>query len=959
MESLKSRLAITRGKIQEELDAQQMAQQQHDEAVAGLSEPQRAEQTHELNKQLRLFMAESAERVVEYRAEEQQLLAEISLRIRTMATDVQMAQQAYVSESMEEQRRADQLLQQISQQPAPTLIEITEETPPEDFAVLVVENKQLQQALDNLRPESLSCGAAKLEYQHIIKQQQARMAKTQRELKHQQHLAQTLTNEQRETAQAKIAALQQELNHAKVTIERFKLDLQAMRELSEDSAKAHDQVRQLRKQTSNQHEAIERMARQTRALQTQLKELSRDHLRLQQQYDFARGAHQERDELREALKRCQHSGLRVNDELQKVTRAARDLHQQNQHNLRKVHAMSIFMAEAAQQQQRLREEHKKHLQVEQELRAASQTASTAQSRLRALEDLHAASVMEHKHFMGQCQQRVAQLSKGAPPPPQKSVTVSPITVLRDCHEKESDVMRDRLRMLQELAAQIEAFNPEEAGNMVDRLQEIRERGAARERQHMEDLFELQQVLLRLKQDASQQNTVERMQTAKKNMAKMTAYASSSSRDFEAQAEIYDKLNRARQQQLTERLEWQAQVERANQSYRDDLQRILSQKQQIDELIQNKRLPNYEKYRHELDDMANQTMASLERQNVEAVANARQTQNINTELQTLIAEQRKLLSSVDDFLRQNSPEARAELVDLANKSVQELVRRRQLAAGLRDQRVRWNIILGPVLRPRTAREVAERLEAEKGLRVDQDLNMVQIMVGGKPAEQLPVNKFFPDSLSLFEPLTDLTRPRVDQAFVQKRDLIVVSYALKAAGESAISTRKMVFTEAIKHIQARLGGVSLEMQLVKIDSTGKRMDALQNNADLPTNCNFETCGAKIEAIHDLFKLPQMVSDKVGEENMVLSFTVHERGSEQPARIHVVDVLVNDVKTASLVDQSWTDYLLPTIQNANANIDLFFTVIPSNELSETDKNNQLLDYSYRISTFLSAFKAASGKA
>ena len=76
-------------------------------------------------------------------------------------------------------------------------------------------------------------------------------------------------------------------------------------------------------------------------------------------------------------------------------------------------------------------------------------------------------------------------------------------------------------------------------------------------------------------------------------------------------------------------------------------------------------------------------------------------------------------------------------------------------------------------------------------------------------------------------------------------------------------------------------------------------------------------------------------------------------------MVDVLVNDVKTASLVDQSWTDYLLPTIQNANANIDLFFTVIPSNELSETDKNNQLLDYSYRISTFLSAFKAASGKA
>ncbi len=575
-------------------------------------------------------------------------------------------------------------------------------------------------------------------------------------------------------------------------------------------------------------------------------------------------------------------------------------------------------------------------------------------RLQLLDQQYQANLVQHARLMNEANAKIAHLS-GNP----KAMSSYPGTetarekYFHDLQEKEIEMMRAREHVLDEVR---EAVSQPQT-NLQARIADIYARGNAREQQLSKDMLELQaineqlaheynamrQAQWKLLQETNQQSKQDAVNMVKQSNPSLS---SSLSRTRDILADSQNAHINSAKRDLEKQLE--AQTRYSNHLKSNILPKMRATEAMIEELD----MPGL---REKLAQDSREAIEYLDRDDNEAEDQRRSISLLEDKLKAMQVERNQLSTSIAEWIKKPGPKARTDVIEAANADHAEIMRRMRASAQFNDNsRLRLNLVVSP----RTPEQVAKEMDpAQMG--ISSEKSQISITQGGQ------TSKYHTSPggvLSVMQPpeiLVSSLQPRFERAALEKRDTIVVSYAY----ENSANAKYTVFLHAIEKlfgtIRKYMGSNSkVSISMVRISTGLGRLDLL-GNKQLPTDCNFKTCkpvvrdikADSVKEIMDEIKtnLPDAVQE-APDNHVVLSMMFPDKRS-----VHIVDVLysVQSDTDIRLLDRNWIDYLEPVIADNNYFIDLLFNVIPSTDPVSLQKNNEMLQLSYRISRFLAQFQ------
>ncbi len=802
-----------------------------------------------------------------------------------------------------------------------------------------------------------------------------------------------------------IASLEQELQDARIISEKTQLNVQTLSQLAQESAQVHSEMLRMREDLAHKSKSLGLLKQELVALNEEVRQSRLKEAELREKLKFAVSP-QEAARIESQYIACQKNGQDLVMRYNECARHAKECKQMHLQDKAKLHSLMGFLSEAHAAQTKLAKEHQRRVEVENQLveqeRKHATVSEALHNRLKALEDQYAENVIESQRRIAQDEAKLGALEKQIDYWLEKGkvmknesyqTTATPKIDSFEQHlqkvlAKEQELLNTRGSKYAELNDVLK--EPQSESQLLAKLQAIRTRGEARERSQWQDLMELRAMNDKLKkQYGAEYNAIAATQRSilpqalQQSQENMKAYAQSNDLPHLSQeAQRYNELARARAIELRKLQNEREMILQGKTDFTNKLENeTLPQMRRVSDQLELSaaQFPNLAKFRQDvaLEQKATEKSVLQEAQSI--TEQHRHMERESDELNALLTQQKELFDAIQKLIELPSESTKKDLIDKANRRTEEMLRDQALTRALHDKRfLRYNIVIE---RPRSAQAALEQMRAQQragALTWDDKINKVQMLYQGETITNLPDSLFVapqPNEAMQF------TSNRLQQAIVTKRDLIIVCYSVQTEGKENLEF-SIMFKEALKNASRKLnemGSDEVKIQLVKTRmNNAPTIDLLANGKELK-NCNVRTCSPsvkRVEANTDAIMKQldgalnlQTISSSGGirsqspplsEQNKMvkgdnLILTISNDANE--TTIYICDILVpNDLSAdIRLTTSNWIDYLRPVIESNEANVDLFFNVIPDPD--NTAMNNKLLQLSNALTLFLNSFKTLQG--
>jgi hypothetical protein len=749
-------------------------------------------------------------------------------------------------------------------------------------------------------------------------------------------------------------------------LEKHRLDMESMRNLVSQSAGLNAQLVEAQKSIREKDAQLAIIAKQLEVVLAHSKTHEKTSDMLKSKLRFSTSPEQ-MESLNSKLIQCQNDFKQTNTQAEHLANVILKLEEHNRLSDAKIRSLiEVLKLTEDSKIQLMREQDNRRLLEDSLAQCSAQKAQSEKSltdRLQALEKQYQDNLVQHARVMNDAAAKIAQLESKQEPARMEAYAAAGSTNLedsrnkyfQDMQQKEVQIMQAREQVLDEVRAAIAQNNPT---SLESRIADIYARGDAREQQYNKDMLELQAVNEQLARQydslkqAQWKNLQQVNQQNKREIVDMVQ--KSNPQRLPAIEQTRDELAGSQNAWVSNaKRDLEVQLEAQNRYATHLKSNILPKMRQTEAMIEELDMPALNQLQEKMARDSRTAIASLDREENESEDQRRSISLLEDKLKALQVERNRLSTSITDWIKAPGPRARTDVIEAANADHTEIARRMRASAQLNDPR---NLRINLVVAPRTPEQVAAGIPSAtpEQMRLNQDKNQIIITQGGQES------KFHGTTLSVLQDTqTIVPQPRFDRAIIEKKDLIVVSYAY----QNAENAKYKVFLNAVEKlfgtIQKFMGDNKVfQISMVRISSAIRRLDLL-NDRILPDDCDLKTCKASkmdiksatsAKAILDQIKtkLPDSLEDS-SDYHVVLSlfFPGHT--------IHIVDVLFSSGSATDirLLDKNWLDYLRPCVQDGNFYIDLYFNVLSTSDARSLHQNNEMLQLSYRISKFLSEFQ------
>lgn len=802
----------------------------------------------------------------------------------------------------------------------------------------------------------------------------------------------TLMAKENRQYQLSIQALKTEMHALRNLVEKYSLDLNSMSRLTKESAHLSSKLIEAQNAIVEKDKQLKMVSKQLNALLSHSQTLESHAKQLKHKLRFT-SSPKELEALNAQLIQCKINGQKTSEDASKLHQLVVKLEEFNKVNDLKIRSLIEVLKSTEDAKEMLAKEHASKVQLEQALLTCAKQRHDIEAelgaRLAALDKQYQANLVHHAQVMNAANARIAQLEAGAPAKRQINVDqvvnnarndVHHAKETRDPHKAAQLVMSQSSRDMQALRShQFQAMQAKEAQMMsnreqsldeirdaltredaAERVQEIQARTQAREQQYYKDMLEMQAVHDRVMRESDNMRRAQWELLQEANLySKQSAIdmvESGQSAQFSNVQKLRDSVAASQESYIDSgRRELEEQLEAQNRYAGHLKESILPKMRETQAMVETINIPALENLRARLEADSQTSLEALDREEGEAEDQRRSVSLLEQRLKAMQSERNRLSNAISTWIAAPGPKARTDVLEAAKDDAAEVMKRARAAKDLNDNRkVRLNF----VVQPRTPEQVAAGIPVAgpDQLNVDLDKQQVVITQNGLPT------KFHGHTLSVLEgPNATLTTPipRFERAVVEKKDLIVVSYAY----ENVANAKYTVFLNAVEKVFGTIrtylrDSQSFDVKMVRISSDIERYDLIGNVA-LPQDCNFVTCKSKSMKINKLAsgadimsQIKQFLPESISENThtvLSLLFPGHT--------IHIVDVLYsNPNEDYRLLDRSWLEYLQPVITTNDFYIDLYFNLLSTqNDLEQT---RGMLQLSRRLATFLAEFQTLASQ-
>ena len=385
-------------------------------------------------------------------------------------------------------------------------------------------------------------------------------------------------------------------------------------------------------------------------------------------------------------------------------------------------------------------------------------------------------------------------------------------------------------------------------------------------------------------------------------------------------------------------------------YVDELETVILPKIRLTEAeVNSTRFPSLQAFRDRIEKEKTAVMTSIPVEHGYITNHERGVSLYDNRLRAMLAESKQLLGALDEWRDHPTPDTVGRVGTASGVTADAIMKQNKAAAELNDNKKVHNtyVIQGSTTATKYGAVVPSKNQIQTN--VDETLHMHH-------ADTLT---HITDMPSTFAP----TVARIEKNNRVNQSTIVVVHSRDMPEHTGQSIKYQMLLSGIREvfptIQKLSNNGSVNIQLVRVDKDGLRYDHLSHTR-MTDGCTYTTCGSQSQAvnnINDSMSIINAITDIPGRDpqdnHLILSISVPGK----PV-IHIVDILKTrmDHLDTKLLTVSWLSYLEPVIANDGAYLSIIGVIWNPRTEAEANVVNSDIEYSRRMSYFLTKFKEMS---